>query len=134
MGSGTPEEEERRMMGKTTQRPEDEIRQQADGLVTALARLPGTNEASRLLDTLASTQRALADNYDRLAAAHERSAIAELRTEFADPRIPDNPSWLAAAVALRTAAQLARFSAHQLDEAHRDNEVAVWFDDIEQDV
>jgi hypothetical protein len=121
-------------MQKTTQRPEDDIRLQADRLMGALAQLPSTNEASQLLDTLASTQRALADVYDRLAAAHERSAIADLRAEFADDRIPDNPSWLAADVALHTAGQLARLAAQQLDEAHRDNEVAVWFDDIERNV
>lgn len=121
-------------MGKTTQPPEDDISLQADGLIRALANLPSTNEASQLLDTLASAQRGLADGYERLAAAHERSAMADLRAEVADARIPDNPSWLAADVALRTAGQLARLAAQQLDEAHRDNEVAVWFDDIEQDV
>ena len=122
------------MTPKPTQRPEGDIKLQVDGLMRALAQMPSTNEASQLLDTLASTQRALADIYDRLAAAHERSAIADLRAEVADARIPDNPSWLAADVALRTAGQLARLAAQQLDEAHRDNEVAVWFDDIEQNV
>ena len=122
------------MTRKPTQRPEGDIKLQVDGLMRALTQLPSTNEASQLLDTLASTQRALADIYERLAAAHERSAIADLRAEVADDRIPDNPSWLAADVALRTAGQLARLAAQQLDEAHRDNEVAVWFDDIEQNV
>lgn len=121
-------------MSQNTTRPEDEIQLQANGLVKALTQLPGTNEASKLLDTLTSTQRALADIYDRLSAAHERSALTDLRAEVADDRLPDNPSWLAAAVALRMAGQLARLAAQQLDEAHRDNEVAVWFDDIEQDV
>lgn len=121
------------MTQDVTQRPEDEIQLQASGLVRALAQLPGTNEASQLLDTLTSTQRALADNSERLAVAHERSAITELRAEVADDLVPDNPSWLAAAVALRTAGHLARLAVQQLDEAHRDNEVAVWFDDIEQD-
>ena len=116
----------------TTQRPEDEITLRASELMSALTQLPSTTEASKLLDTLASTQRGLADIYDRLAVAHERSAIADLRAEFADERIPDNPSWLAADVALRTAGQLALLAAQQLDEAHRDNEAAVWFDDIEQ--
>lgn len=120
------------MERKTTSRPEEDIKLQADEFMSALTQLPSTNEASKLLDTLASTQRALADIYDRLAVGHERSAIADLRAEVADARIPDNPSWLAADVALRTAGQLARLAAQQLDEAHRDNEVAVWFDDIEQ--
>lgn len=120
------------MERKTTSRPEEDMKLQANEFVSALTQLPSTNEASKLLDTLASTQRALADIYDRLAVGHERSAIAELRAEVADARIPDNPSWLAADVALRTAGQLARLAAQQLDEAHRDNEVAVWFDDIEQ--
>jgi hypothetical protein len=122
------------MMANTTGRPEDEIDLQAKELMRVLAQLPGTNEASQLLDTLASTQRALADIYDRLATAHERAAMADLRAEVADHGIPDNPSWLAADVALRTSGRLARLAAHQLDEAHRDNEVAVWFDDIEQNV
>lgn len=117
-----------------TQTPEDQIKVHADRLVAALTRLPGTSEASQLLDTLTSTQHALADIYERLAAAHERSAIAELRAELANGRLPENPSWLAAAFALRLAGHLARSSAKQLDEAHRDNEVALWFDDIERDV
>lgn len=119
-------------MTRDTAEPQgDDIRLQADRLIRALAQLPHTNEASKLLDSLASTQRALADGYDRLAVAHERSAIADLRAEFADAGIPDNPAWLAADVALRTAGQLARLAAQQLDEAHRDSAVAVWFDDIE---
>lgn len=122
------------MMRKTTQQPVDDFMSQADALMKALTDLPSSNEASPLLEALASTQRALADIYDRLAVAHERSAMADLRAEVADDRIPDNPSWLAADVALRIAGQLARLAAQQLDEAHRDNEVAVWFDDIEQNV
>lgn len=122
------------MTRNTAEPQDDDIRLQANSLIRALAQLPSTNEVSLLLDSLASTQRALADAYGRLATAHERSAIADLRAEFADAGIPDNPSWLAADVALRTAGQLARLAAQQLDEAHRDSAVAVWFDDIEGNV
>lgn len=111
--------------------PEDEFQRQAEGLVRALDRLPATSEASKLLDTLSTTQSGLADAYERLAFAHERAALDDLRAELADTGIPDNPAWLAANVALRTAGRLARLAAQQLDEAHRDNEVAVWFDDLE---
>lgn len=114
-----------------TQGADDEVRRQIDGLVSVLDRLPATNEASKLLELLSSTQSALADAYERFAVAHEQAALAELRAELADSGLPDNPAWLAANVALRTASRLARLAAHQLDEAHRDNEVAVWFDDLE---
>ncbi|MDF0515619.1 hypothetical protein PX701_18505 [Agromyces sp. H3Y2-19a] len=116
-----------------TQQPEDELQRQADGLLSALDRLPATSAASKLLDTLSSTQLALAEAYERLAFAHEQSALVDLRAELTDTGIPDNPAWLAADVALRTAGRLARLAAQQLQEALRDNEVAVWFDDLEGD-
>jgi len=114
-----------------THGPEVEIRRQADQLMGALDRLPAPSEASKLLDVLSSTQSALAETYERLAFAHEQSALSDLKAELADTGMTDNPAWLSANVALRTAGRLARLAAQQLDEAHRDNEVAVWFDDLE---
>jgi hypothetical protein len=86
-----------------------------------------------LLATLSSAQRTLAAAYDRLAAMHEKAARAAMREELANEDEPENPSWLAAEVSLREAADSARASGEHLQTAHSQNGIARWYSEIGAD-
>lgn len=103
-------------------------------LLKSLEDLPERTDVYALLETLGATQKLLAEAYDRLAGVQERAARTTMREELRNEDEPVNRSWLAADVALREAARLARSSAESIMEAHRLNGIARWQSDITADL
>ena len=110
-----------------------DIEECAEALMAQLAALPATTDASRVLETLAVTERGLAAVFELLAASHERAALLDLNAGEPDSPEAGPARWINAGVALHTAATLARGVADALDRARRDEGFALWFDDIETD-
>lgn len=112
--------------------PAEELERSSAAFIADLEKLQGTSDAARLLDALGTTERALAGVYERLAASHERAAVADLTVSTAG--FEAGPArWIRADAALRTAAALSRAAADALARAHHDEAIALWFDAVEAD-